>query len=45
MEFRFIDLFCGIGGFHQALAKFGGTFELACDIDQKAASVYQSKTS
>lgn len=42
MEFRFIDLFCGIGGFHQALAKFGGTCELACDIDQKAASVYQS---
>jgi len=40
MNFTFIDLFCGIGGFHQALSSFGGKCVLACDIEPKAASVY-----
>lgn len=39
--FKFIDLFSGIGGFHQALASFGGECVLASDIDEAACAVYK----
>ena len=37
----FIDLFCGIGGFHQALHQMGAKCILACDIDKDCRKVYQ----
>jgi DNA (cytosine-5)-methyltransferase 1 len=36
----YIDLFCGIGGFHQALNKLGAKCILACDIDKNCRKVY-----
>lgn len=38
---KFIDLFCGLGGFHLALAKLGAKCVLACDIDAKVRKVYE----
>ena len=36
---NYIDLFCGIGGFHQALDKLGCKCILACDIEEIAIKV------
>ena len=38
---KYIDLFCGIGGFHQALSKLGAKCVLACDIDKACRNVYK----
>lgn len=38
---KFIDLFCGIGGFHQALADMGHKCVFACDIDPKCRDTYE----
>ena len=40
MGFTFIDLFSGIGGFHQAAASLGGRCLLACDKDPRARELY-----
>jgi DNA (cytosine-5)-methyltransferase 1 len=39
---EFIDLFCGIGGFHQALNRIKNTkCVFACDIDDKCRKTYE----
>jgi DNA (cytosine-5)-methyltransferase 1 len=40
-ELKFIDLCCGIGGFHQALANMGMTCVMASDIDAKCRDNYK----
>lgn len=39
-KFKFIDLFCGIGGFHQAMTSLGGKCVFACDIDDNCRKTY-----
>jgi len=39
-NYRFIDLFAGIGGFHYALKSFGAEAVFASEIDTKAAAIY-----
>lgn len=38
---QFVDLFCGIGGFHAALSQLGHECVFACDADANAAEMYQ----
>ena len=41
---KFIDLFCGIGGFHQAFNQltYSSKCVLACDIDKHCQTVYEN---
>ena len=39
-KFTFVDLFAGIGGFHQAMHKLGGKCVFACEWDKEAQSTY-----
>ncbi len=41
-QFTFIDLFCGIGGFRQALESVGGTCVFSCDKNKRARETYQA---
>ena len=38
---KFIDLFAGLGGFHQALSSLGGVCVFASEIDSELASLYE----
>ena len=38
--FTFVDLFAGIGGFHQAMTDLGGRCVLASEIDPFAIQTY-----
>jgi DNA (cytosine-5)-methyltransferase 1 len=42
---KFIDLFCGIGGFHQALSNMNATCVFACDIDENCRKSYETNYS
>lgn len=41
-SFTFVDLFCGIGGFHQAMVSLGGKCVFACDINEMCRKVYET---
>jgi DNA (cytosine-5)-methyltransferase 1 len=41
-QLKFIDLFCGIGGFHQALKNLNGECVFACDIDANCRKTYEA---
>ena len=40
-QYTFIDLFSGIGGFHQALNNINARCVFACDIDEKCRVTYE----
>jgi len=37
---KFVDMFCGIGGFHQAASSFGMKCVFACDVDDEVRCAY-----
>jgi DNA (cytosine-5)-methyltransferase 1 len=39
---KFIDLFCGIGSFHESLAKLGAQCVFASDINENARKTYEA---
>ncbi len=41
-DFKYIDLFCGIGGFHQAMSDLGGKCVYASDIDADCRKTYET---
>ena len=41
-DIKFIDLFCGVGGFHQALDRLNAKCVFACDIDKKCRDTYEN---
>jgi DNA (cytosine-5)-methyltransferase 1 len=41
-KFKYIDLFAGIGGFHQAMNSIGGKCVFASEIDQNARLSYEA---
>lgn len=40
-RFRFIDLFAGIGGFHQAMRYLGGECVMAAEINEECKKTYR----
>ncbi|MAS12606.1 MAG: DNA (cytosine-5-)-methyltransferase [Nitratireductor sp.] len=40
-RYRFIDLFAGLGGFHQALKSLGHECVFACEVNQDLADLYE----
>ena len=41
MEFKFIDLFCGLGGFRLAFEEIGGKCVFSSDIDESVQKTYE----